>query len=490
MNDDNVLVVGIDGACWPLVDRWLEAGKLPNLAALRNDGVWGDLRSCTPPVTCPAWKCYSTGKNPGKLGVFWWENLDLENRRSKIPNANSFDSRELWDVLNDHGISTGVVGMPTTYPPKELDGFMVAGGPGARDKGFASPRRVERDLKREFDYVPRPDYFADIITPEGRAEYAEKSVEQVDQDFKAAKYLYEREDPQFLQIVSFEINGPLQHFFYDDEPTERAWKIIDGHIGDLAPEFDHVFVVSDHGTSPMDKQFFIDHWLDEHGYLYRDRAVGEWLAERGLHLNRIMNIIDRLHMRNFLSRFQILHDVARHIPSSEGMFGEAEGAAIFEKVDWERTTAVGLAQGTIYLNDNAIKDGTYEEVRASIVAELEALVDPETGSHPIEKVFKKEDIYEGDHVDKAPDLVALDAPAYHNKGGIGKDTIFADSEWRGNNAKNGLYVVEGPAVSPGERSAEIYDLAPTILDLFAVPVPDGIDGERLDAVDANGVRSR
>jgi predicted AlkP superfamily phosphohydrolase/phosphomutase len=64
------IVLGLDGANWELLDSWFRAGNLPNIAALRGRGTTADSLSCLPPVTCPNWRCYSTGKNPGKLGVY------------------------------------------------------------------------------------------------------------------------------------------------------------------------------------------------------------------------------------------------------------------------------------------------------------------------------------------------------------------------------------------------------------------------------------
>ena len=73
------IVIGLDGASFDLINPWLRAGKLPNLQSLMDNGVKGRLKSCLPPTTSPNWKCYSTGKNPGKLGMFWWENIDFRN---------------------------------------------------------------------------------------------------------------------------------------------------------------------------------------------------------------------------------------------------------------------------------------------------------------------------------------------------------------------------------------------------------------------------
>lgn len=481
MTDGDVLAIAIDGACWPLVDQWIEDGQLPNIEQLRDEGTWGDLRSCVPPVTCPAWKCYSTGKNPGKLGVFWWENLDLQQQNSTIPTARDFTEPELWDILNEHGISTGVVGMPLTFPPKSLDGFMVAGGPGVPDEGFARPESVENELKSEFDYTPRPTY-PSTVEEGSKEQFVEESIHQIDLDFTVAEHLYEEYDVDFLQVCSFEINGPLQHLFYDGEPTKRAWQVIDEHVGTLTEQFETVIIHSDHGTSEMDKQFYVNSWLDREGYLSRNQTLFEQLADYGLTRDNIRGVLDRIGLRERLRNVGFLRSLAQHIPDSSGQFGETEGSAIFDKIDWEETRAVGLAQGPLYIQDDEMDTDTYEAFREQLIRELERLEDDETSQHPVQRVFKREDIYEGPYLDDAPDLVALDAPRYHNKGGIGKRTLFGESEWRGNNARQGLYVLADDTEGCSRVDAEIYDLAPTILHLFGLSVPDDMDGTPLDPV--------
>ncbi|MFW6121196.1 MAG: alkaline phosphatase family protein, partial [Petrotogales bacterium] len=71
-----VIVIGLDGAHFELIEPWLKKGELPNIKKCIEEGVSADMEVCLPPVTSPNWKCYSTGLNPGKLGIFWWENID------------------------------------------------------------------------------------------------------------------------------------------------------------------------------------------------------------------------------------------------------------------------------------------------------------------------------------------------------------------------------------------------------------------------------
>ena len=64
------LLIGLDGAEPSLVERWMDAGRLPNLARLRAAGAYLPCASTTPPATFPAWTTCATGVNPGKHGIF------------------------------------------------------------------------------------------------------------------------------------------------------------------------------------------------------------------------------------------------------------------------------------------------------------------------------------------------------------------------------------------------------------------------------------
>ena len=68
-SDEKVLLVGWDGADWPLLGPLLEAGELPQLARLVAQGVSGDLGSAAPLVPSMLWTSLATGKRPQKHGV-------------------------------------------------------------------------------------------------------------------------------------------------------------------------------------------------------------------------------------------------------------------------------------------------------------------------------------------------------------------------------------------------------------------------------------
>src|SRR6476646_10992232 len=114
------LVIGLDGASFNLIQPWLDDGSLPNFRRLVEEGAYGESQSCLPPVTMPAWRVYSTGKYPGKLGVFWHQQLDPETLEVQTPNSTFFKTADFWHYQNQQGLRTGILGMPDTYPPRPL----------------------------------------------------------------------------------------------------------------------------------------------------------------------------------------------------------------------------------------------------------------------------------------------------------------------------------------------------------------------------------
>ena len=120
-----VMIIGLDCAAPELVfDRWLN--DLPNLRSLYEDGSHGELRSCDPPITVPAWSVMMSSKSPGRLGVYGFRNrADHSYDRYSIANSLAIKEDRLLEILSHKGKRSIVIGVPGTYPPKPLNGTMV-----------------------------------------------------------------------------------------------------------------------------------------------------------------------------------------------------------------------------------------------------------------------------------------------------------------------------------------------------------------------------
>ena len=93
-----VIVFGLDGATWDLLDPWLSDGKLPTIGELVNEGVKGVLHSTIPPITPVAWASFCTGKNPGKHGVF-----GFSYRGRLLTTSHAIKAPRIWNILDLYG---------------------------------------------------------------------------------------------------------------------------------------------------------------------------------------------------------------------------------------------------------------------------------------------------------------------------------------------------------------------------------------------------
>jgi predicted AlkP superfamily phosphohydrolase/phosphomutase len=139
-----VVILGLDGMDHGLTETWLEEGKLPNLAKLRDQGCFKPLGSTVPPISPVAWSSFQTGVNPGKHNIFDFLIPDLRTYQAKLSSVDIRPprrmlrvgkwrlplggarvrllrkSRPFWNVLSDHGVFSSVLRVPITFPPEKL----------------------------------------------------------------------------------------------------------------------------------------------------------------------------------------------------------------------------------------------------------------------------------------------------------------------------------------------------------------------------------
>jgi predicted AlkP superfamily phosphohydrolase/phosphomutase len=478
------IVIGLDGANWNLLEEWLEEDELPNLQRLIDSGVGGTSQSCLPPLTVPNWKCYSTGKNPGKLDVFRFDKIDTETREHVFHDATDFKSAEIWDYLNQEGYTAGVINKPSTYPPKSIDGFIVAGGPDASESeyrslgtGFANPEEVETYLRDELDYHVHP---TPMISPSEKGEEEVGAVlDLISMRFEAAERLLEREDPDFLHLTIF-YSMALQHYFWKEDPVYQAWKRIDEELGKFLDEGHNIIIMSDHGTWYVDTVFYINVWLAENGYLSVESSIDETLRQFGFTRERALSIAKRLGIVELLSA-TVPERIQKIVPWEEGIKRDR----VLSVIDWDETKAVASNQGPIYL---AVDDEQeYEELRDELIEELESVVHPDTGDSLVRAVYRGEEHYSGKYAENAPDLLLDQADGVHTSDAIGPESWHSSSGvWKGGNMPEGIFLMSGPSFDDRglTEEARIVDLAPTILHSMGVSVPDDLDGEVLEVFDS------
>lgn len=467
-----VIVIGLDGAGFDLLGPWIETGLLPNLARLKREGMWGHLRSCLPPVTSPNWKCYSTGRNPGKLGVFWWEVVDVKQRTIVTPNSRFYRDLELWDYLSQAGLRCAVINMPTTFPPKPVNGVMISGGVEGSDK-YTYPPELSALLKRQFDYS--------VYTPRTTLGLRHggdgwKDVREIiAKRFQVMEYLEQQQTFDFVHLTLFYTNA-LNRFLWNAEPTLVIWQDIDAQIGKLLNTGTDVILMSDHGSAKLRTVFYVNTWLQTQGYLRLKTNAITKAYKMGLSKERLSGIADRLRIKNLLKKV-VPVSLRDKIPSEDGLMSRSGKA---DTVDWSHSIALASGQGPVYL---LLGKGTeaYDRTRTELREALAALVEPETGQPFFRAVHLAEDVYSGDNMSKGPDLVVEPRHGVHVQGSVGGSEVIAKPSWLADNMRDGLFMACGPSIAGTGQvlSPSILDLAPTVLHLMGQPVPEQMDGRVL-----------
>jgi predicted AlkP superfamily phosphohydrolase/phosphomutase len=177
---------------------------------------------------------------------------------------------------------------------------------------------------------------------------------------------------------------------------------------------------------------------------------------------------------------------------------------ILSDIDWGQTSAYAMElRANIWINlkgrepQGTVEPGQeYEALRDEIIEKLHDWQDPFTQEMVVERVFKREELFDGPHFDKTPDLLILyrlqRGYGYNHRQGVLSQRrqsieVLTDKELRdsarpnANHSLNGICLLRGPNIAAGAslRDAEIKDVAPTILYLMGEPIPDDMDGRVL-----------
>jgi hypothetical protein len=123
--EPEVVLVVFDGADWKPINDMREEDRLPHMSRMMEEGVYGDLM--TPKAFSPVtWTKIGTGQQASDLNIDGWtvENGDGSRRSIK---STDVKHRRFWDYMNEKNVSTGVVSYLLTWPVEDVNGFMVSG---------------------------------------------------------------------------------------------------------------------------------------------------------------------------------------------------------------------------------------------------------------------------------------------------------------------------------------------------------------------------
>ncbi|NIT59617.1 MAG: hypothetical protein GWN00_26380, partial [Aliifodinibius sp.] len=230
----------------------------------------------------------------------------------------------------------------------------------------------------------------------------------------------------------------------------EMYRKMDNILGRAVEKADNktaLFVVSDHGFAGFRRQFHLNRWLIENGYM--------------------------------------------HLKESD----DREASGLFRDVDWKKTKAYAMGFASIYINlagregGGIVKRGAeYDRLCREIPKRLEPLKDPDNGSPVVHKVYHGGKVYNGGPLtDKAPDLLAGLKPGYRFSWqtalGAAPTKLIEDntSRWSGDHIfdptfMSGILLSNRKINTTNPRG---IDIAPTVLNCLGLNQPGHMTGSTL-----------
>lgn len=498
INSPKVLVVSFDGGVWSNLLPIAKAGIMPNLLKLLHSGVHSDLESTIPPVTPPAWTAFMTGTNPGKSGVFDFYEYESGSYKPVLTTSKSIQTDTLWKMLSKAGKRVGIIDVPINYPPPEVNGFIVSGWERPSNKKVFTypPELGEKLISHLGDYPICLTTFDRQGTKD--IDFLNSLIEITSKVGEAALWLLETEPVDFF-MVHFQTTDIIQHSFWDEISTldfnsnnpliKRIWDFyrnLDSYLGQIREKLskDGTFLlVSDHGFGPVKRRMATNVWLKENGYLKLKHDISTQINTTvRTTAVKMINKIDALaRLKNRIKK-KTQEEAAQRVIVPR---------ASHDPIDYKETRAfsgIGTVYGTVQLNligrepEGTVPQKEASDLKEEIIQKLKNVRDPILGEPFISSIFKKEEIYNGQAMDKIPDLIIIPNPGFYLFSGTLEKELFCPAHKlsSGNHVKEGILLIDGVNTGKFDLSCpKITDIVPTLLDIFSIKEPGHLDGKSL-----------
>jgi predicted AlkP superfamily phosphohydrolase/phosphomutase len=519
-----VFIVGWDGATFDLIEPWVAEGKLPNIAEAMRAGAHGELRSTLPPMTFPAWSSFMTGKNPAKHGIYDFTRQRPGSYDLEFVNGGQRKAPSFWKLLSDAGRRVISISVPCTYPPEKVNGVMLSGFDAAGLGGSSSkldargmyPPAMYEELESAVGGHPIGSFPVAEIN-QGRPEAAlQKILDVIVRKAATAKYLIQKYDWDCAMILFGESDGAGHHFWkycdgrspqFTPEPPSmrdsilRVYQELDRQLGELRellPTDATLLMMSDHGFGGVSTTaLYPNCWLHAQGLLGFRGGYSRWVSRQldALKLRAVAMLPNAV--QRFLSRFARTQLGGIEAKVRYGIIDWSATKAYFEENPYYPALRINLKgrqpQGIVEPGD------PYEALRTELIERLEAWRHPQTGQPIVERAYRREEVYDGPCLEDAPDIVVHWATHENYTYAFKVSSKSTNLHWieeidphrtenfafftgkSGSHRDNGIFLAEGPGVRAGVTvdGAQIIDVAPTILHLLGVPVPEDMDGRVL-----------
>jgi predicted AlkP superfamily phosphohydrolase/phosphomutase len=486
------VLFGLDGATFTVLDDLVRRGVMPYLGEFTREGARATLISNVPPLTPSAWSTLVTGRTPGHHGITgFFQFVSPGSLTVQVASSRQLCCETIWSMVNRHGLRAGSLNFVAHQPPPRIDGYVIPGWtPWRWLRRFSHPAGLIEKLTSElptFDVKELAmDFDQERKSLAGMAEedyetWIDLHIRRDRQWFSLLRHQLTR-DPCELTAIVFDGVDKLQHLLwpYLDpsmqpvKPT-TAFQRIRGLVLEYFREIDGflretveicgpdaaVFVVSDHGFTGTGQTLSINTWLEQEGYLvWKPESDGSEREEPYFHR---LQAFDMSRTRAFALA-----------SSSNGVYIPVRG----------RNSAEGVAPEE------------YETFRRDLAnAILTRCVDPKTREPLVTRVWTREEVFAGPHMELAPDLTLTLRDHGFFSVRRSDSVLTKRATVMGTHHPEGVLIAHGPGIRRGATidPVRLVDIAPTVLHTMDVPVPCDLEGhivEELFTSERAAVRTR
>ena len=486
-----VIIIGLDGATFDVLNPMMAAGRMPNLEKLIKTGTAGILDSTKPPITPAAWTTFMTGKGPGRHGIVDFEKYDVRTGQLSFNSTYEIREKTFWEIFSEKGFRVGSINVPMTYPPRRVNGFMISGfETPSIDKDFTWPSELKNDiLQRWPDYNYQSDWKRRTF---GGDELFARNLAYIEHSFQQGYDLTTYCGDRFgwdVMMVLYKLVDNLQHkaWKYIDpatadaypqraEITAHCFSALDNAIGKLVEYARRkdalVIIMSDHGHGTLDGKAQPNLLLEQWGYL----KIRSHITQAKRRLQRIIGRALGRTTKRFAANLGIEHEL---------------------DIDWQQTRACVMHAGIygfLYLSlkgrqpGGLIEPEDYEKARQDLLDKFLKVTCKNREGQTVKvfpEVHRTEELYNCSREEQPwlPDLLLVPHPGLAVVRKIrGSKAVRWCSPHRmeGTHRVEGILIVNGPHVrSGGSVHANIADVTPTMLAALGLRVPADMEGQVL-----------
>lgn len=469
------IIIGIDGGTWNNLMPWIKQKFLPYFAEIINNGVHGITTSTIPSLTCPAVPSFYTGKSPVKTRTFGFRKSD-----GGIVTSKDIKGTRFWDVLGRNNINSIIIGLRTTYPPKIKKGVLVS--------SLLAPSEESDFVYPHSEKVHFKGFFSEDLTKNEKLSLQNKDREKLANKFNsrikkrfALLDKYKQNKKFDFELMYINSTDGLQHRLWNNqELILKGYKTAEEEIKKyMKKEKNANFIFfSDHGFGPCaSRVFYVNQALENLNMLKHKR---KWYLPR---YNKLYYRIGwKLNKHLPEKMYRKVFKLVKGQKKSNHIFNIDPPESDGESINMKQTKAYLSQKWGISIVKENVTD--YETFRTELIKTLEKIKD-ETGGKVFEKIYKKEEIYpDSKQHQRIPDIIFILNHDFEPRAGNSKN-IFEDRnikphlEGTHDFQQKGIFMAYGPDIKKGfklEKPINICDIAPTILHMYNIPIPNDMDG--------------